>query len=201
MKSAIILAGGNGTRFNGKKQFVEFRGKALWQHVYDKVIGLVDEVVIVGVDITPGETRTGSVRNGLNALSAESERVIILEAARPLVTQDQIVRLLESPSNSCSFVTPLVDTIIIEGHNYPDRKKCYSLQTPQAFNTQMLLEAYRSEKFSDMTDETRVMYEYFNEKPELINGGANLYKVTYPHDITLLETIIQKYNMEHICEK
>lgn len=195
MKSAIILAGGKGTRFNGEKQFIDFHGKSLYMHVVDKVNKLVDEVIIVGIDVKPGITRTGSVINGLNALSSKSKRVIILEAARPLVTIKQINTLLNSSYNSCSFVTQLVETILINDNTYPDRKNCLSFQTPQAFNTKMLIEAYSKGDFIDMTEETRVMFEYFNEKLKIYEGGPNLTKVTHPHDLELLEIIMKIYNI------
>ena len=38
-----------------------------------------------------------------------------------------------------------------------------------------------------MTDETRVMYEEYGITPTFVEGGENLYKVTYPHDIEYLE--------------
>ena len=66
---AIILAGGSGTRFGGnvKKQFLEFHGKELWRHLYDMVVTVLpkDNVVVVGLDIPGGKTRSGSVKNGL----------------------------------------------------------------------------------------------------------------------------------------
>ncbi|MBS3992785.1 MAG: 2-C-methyl-D-erythritol 4-phosphate cytidylyltransferase [Bacteroidetes bacterium] len=196
MKSAIILAGGKGTRFRSQKQFVDFYGKKLYQHVYDKVVDLVDEVIIVGVDVKAGVTRTESVLNGLSRLSQHSSKVVILEAARPLVFKNQIIKLLESKSNSSSFSVPMVETIIINGCNYPNRNICLSFQTPQAFNTKMLIEAYKNGNFNDMTDETRVIYEYYNELPELLTGGPNLTKVTYPEDLILLESIMKIYNIK-----
>ena len=84
---AIVLAGGKGTRFHQQKQFVQLWGKELWRHVYDKACQLIpkEQIIVVGVDVPGGETRSGSVMNGLNGLK-ESEKVLLLEAARPLVT-------------------------------------------------------------------------------------------------------------------
>ena len=36
--AVIELAAGLGTRFGEKKQFVEFHGKPIWKHIYDKVL-------------------------------------------------------------------------------------------------------------------------------------------------------------------
>jgi 2-C-methyl-D-erythritol 4-phosphate cytidylyltransferase len=40
-----------------------------------------------------------------------------------------------------------------------------------------------------MTDETRVLFEEFGIKPTFVEGGENLYKVTYPQDIVFIETV------------
>lgn len=47
MRSAIILAGGNSSRFGGEKAFYPFRGKALIGHVYERVSGVCGDVVVV----------------------------------------------------------------------------------------------------------------------------------------------------------
>lgn len=185
---AIVLAGGKGTRFHGKKQFVKLRGKELWQHVYDKVCQLIpkENVVVVGVDIEGGETRSGSVMNGLRTLK-DCSKVLLIEAARPLVTVDQLKMLIDTDADSITYVAPCIDTIIMKNKTYLNRSDCLRLQTPQAFNYALLREAYMTGKYTDMTDETRVMYEEFQIEPTFIEGGDNLFKVTYPNDIAFLE--------------
>ena len=66
----IVLAGGKGTRFHGKKQDIIFHGKQLWQHSYDTAARVVnyDNIVVVGKDVSAGETRSGAVLNGLRVL-------------------------------------------------------------------------------------------------------------------------------------
>ena len=50
MDSAILLAAGKGTRYKEKKQDVLFKGKPLWEYVYEKLSDVVpkDRIVIVG---------------------------------------------------------------------------------------------------------------------------------------------------------
>ena len=62
---AIVLAGGQGTRFGGKKQFLEIKGKPLWKHVHDKLCKFIsdEDIVVVGVDTEGGITRSQSVIN------------------------------------------------------------------------------------------------------------------------------------------
>jgi 2-C-methyl-D-erythritol 4-phosphate cytidylyltransferase len=65
----------------------------------------------------------------------------------------------------------------------------YELLVPQAFDYKKLLYAYMSGKYRDMTDETRVMFEHYGITPDFVQGGGNLFKVTYPNDINILESI------------
>lgn len=189
--SAIVLAAGKGTRYKEKKQDVLFRGKELWKYAYETTKDIVDEsrIVVVGKDILGGNTRTLSVLKGLEALPTDTERVVIVEAARPMITKHQILQLLNDTHPSTSFVRPLVNTVVFRDGRYIDRNDLYDLLTPQVFDYPLLLEAYRSGKFEDMTDETRVMFEFHGIKPHFIETGSNLYKVTYPGDLDIIESI------------
>ncbi len=189
---AIILAGGKGTRFHQQKQFVQLWGKELWKHVYDKVCQLIpkEQIIVVGVDVPGGETRSGSVMNGLNGLK-ECEKVLLLEAARPLVTIEQIQTLIDCEGDSITFVAPCVDTIIKKDKTYLNRNDCLRMQTPQAFNYILLKKAYETGKYLDMTDETRVLFEEYGIEPTFVEGGENLYKVTYPKDIAFIENFFE----------
>ena len=189
--SAILLAAGKGTRYQGAKQDVLFRGKPLWRYAYETTLEVVDKdrIFIVGKDIPGGTTRTGSVMKGLYAIPSDTDRVIIVEAARPMVTKKQIAELLEDAQPSTTFVRPLVDTVVFRDGTYINRNELYDLLTPQAFDYKLLLEAYQSGQFTDMTDETRIMFEYHGIKPHFLETGSNLYKVTYPGDLSIIELI------------
>ena len=191
---AVVLAGGRGERFHGQKQFAQLGGTPLWKVVRDKAVTVLGEqnLVVVGVDVPGGETRTQSVVNGLRALDPQTTRVIILEAARPLVRPNQIRELLLAEEPSVSFVMPLVNTVIGRTGQYLNRNELYELLTPQAFDYPMLMQALDSGKFTDMTDETRVMYEYWNIPPHLIETTENLIKVTYQRDIAIVESLLEK---------
>lgn len=186
---AVILAGGKGTRFHQQKQFVKLWGKELWRHVYDKVCQLIpkENVVVVGVDIKGGETRSGSVMNGINYLKG-CTKVLLVEAARPMVTLEQLKELMNTNADSITFVAPCVDTIIMKDKTYLNRNDCLRMQTPQCFNLDLLKKAYDTGKYTDMTDETRVMFEEYSILPTFVEGGDNLFKVTYPKDIAFIES-------------
>ena len=195
---AIILAGGNGERFQGKKQFYVINGKPLWRHVYDKIQTVLENnnIVVVGVDIPGGKSRTESVIYGIRSLSSNTKRVIIAEAARPLVTRAQIREILSDNDPSCSFVMPLVNTVVEREGMFLNREELYELLVPQAFDFQLLKTALDSGKFKNMTDETRVMFEYHGIKPHFIETTENLIKVTYQRDLPIIESLMHTYNME-----
>lgn len=201
MNGAILLAAGLGSRYHGKKQDLIFHGKPLWRYAYETALSVVgkDNIVAVGKDLPGGETRTGSVKIGLEALPPAVDKVIIVEAARPLVTREQIFQLLNDPYPSSSFVRPLVNTVVYRDGTFINRGDLYDLLTPQAFDRKMLQEAYSSNRFSDMTDETRVMFEYHGIKPHFIETDSNLFKITYPGDLDVIESIYkaQKEKIEN----
>lgn len=191
---AIILAAGKGTRFHAQKQFLEFHGKELWQHLFDTVCAVLpkENVVVVGVDIPGGETRSGSVKNGLEWIHEKRgcDKVIIFEAARTMVTKQQIQAIIDIDSPSACFVNPVVDTVILRDKTYLNRSDCLHLVSPQAFDFDMLYKAYKNADLGELrTDETRLMNDIYGIKPDFLEGGDNLYKVTYPKDIAVLEEI------------
>lgn len=192
--SAILLAAGSGTRYKEKKQDVIFHGKPLWRYSYECAKNIVGDnnIIAVGKDIQGGKTRTESVLIGLESISSDTDRVIILEAARPMVTEKQIRQLLEDSHPSVSFVRPLVNTVIYRNGTYINRESLFELLTPQAFDYKLLLSAYKSGKFNDITDETRAIFEFHGIKPHFIETGLNLFKVTYPGDLDIIESIYKR---------
>lgn len=196
--AVIILAGGQGTRFGSKKQFIIFRGKELWKHIYNKILKYVPDsnIVTVGVDVEGGLTRSGSVLNGLNYLNNKRigfDRVLILEAARPLVTDYQLETILNDNHKSTTFALPLVSTIIKKDKTYVNREDYCKLSTPVIFDYPLFLKAYLTGKYTDYTDDTRVMYEEYGIKPHLLEGAENLLKLTYKSDLYVLERLAEEY--------
>lgn len=191
---AIVLAAGSGSRYKDKKQDIEFHGKALWKYSYETALQIVGSnyIVVVGKDIIGGKTRSQSVIKGLDALPRDTERVVILDAARPMVTKEQIKTILDDVNPSVSFVQRVVNTPIYRDGRYINRNELYDLLVPQAFDYKLLKDAYASGRFDNMTDETRVMYEYYGSKPILIETENNLFKVTYPDDLQTIESIYQR---------
>lgn len=190
---AVVLAGGKGTRFKKQKQFEKIGQKEMWRYVYEKAAHVVNKdcIVVVGVDIPGGDTRSQSVYAGLQSLRS-CGRVIVLEAARPLVTVGQIEKLLKDAYESSTFVLPLVNTVIGRDGTFYERSNFYDLLTPQAFDYRMLKQAYDTGKYRDTTDETIVMYQEYGIKPHFIVDGENLFKVTYERDMEIIKQLLKQ---------
>lgn len=117
--TAIIAAGGRGTRFGGDrpKQFVELDGQSLLERSVGAFLThpQVDEVVVALptelLDPPPhyldrahavkgGERRQDSVANAFRAASPASDVIVIHDAARPFVSADLISRTIASAAEN-----------------------------------------------------------------------------------------------------
>ena len=196
----VDLAAGQGSRFGRKKQFLEINGTPLRQYVKQKALHFINEedIVVVGVDIEGGITRSQSVICGLRFLSNRNKRyskVLVLEAARPLVTLEQINDILSVEYDSATFAMPVTSTIVMKTGGYLNRDDCLALSTPVAFNFELLCKAYFSGKYFDQTDDTYVMYSEYGIKPYFLEGSENLLKLTYQSDLQIFELLLKKYSL------
>ena len=141
--SCVILAAGDGLRFGKKKQFIKWHGKELWEYSCVACEKVCDNVIVVGIDFPGGKTRQESVFKGIR--KAKHKKVVIVEAARPLVTSKQIKDIGLNTYPSVSYVMKSTDTIIYNGEQL-DRKKCFRLQVPQSFDLKMLIDAHENTK-------------------------------------------------------
>ena len=121
------------------------------------------------------------------------KRIVILEAARPLVTKTQIIDIIEDEHKSTTYALPLVSTIIKKDGTYLNREDYYKMSTPVAFDYKLFSNAYLGEKKYDFTDDTGVMYEHYGIKPYFLEGSENLLKLTYQSDLVVLETLSLQY--------
>ena len=166
-----------------------------------------DAVLLVG-----GATRAVSVYNGLKELLKQSAKVkvkvkatatataddwvLVHDAARCLVTPEQITGLIKACRNDAVgglLALPLPDTLksSAEGRVAATiaRADKWLAQTPQMFRIGPLLAALKAAGDA-VTDESSAM-EAQGVKPLLVTGSAQNFKVTYPEDFALAEAILQ----------
>ena len=221
---ALIPCAGSGSRagMDGPKQYQLLAGQAVVWHTLQAFRG-VQVVSGITVVVSPddhsfmqvcpdfsrpgdllvavgGNTRAGSVRNGLKALlshEAKSEDwVLVHDAARCLVTPQQIAALIQacqSDNVGGLLALPLPDTLKISAagrvaHTI-DRTDKWLAQTPQMFRIGALLAALEAAGDA-VTDESSAM-ESQGLKPLLVPGSAQNFKLTYPQDFALAEIILQ----------
>jgi 2-C-methyl-D-erythritol 4-phosphate cytidylyltransferase len=215
-KYAIIVAGGLGIRMGGDipKQFQLLKGKPVLWHSIKAFVNAYDDIEIIvvlptahiqkGEELlkgfssrfiqitTGGDTRFHSVKNGLKLVKKESI-VFVHDAVRCLVTTDLIHRCYEQASEKGSAI-PVIkskDSLrMTEGERMVslDRNKVMLVQTPQTFQSKILLSAYKIEYNEKFTDEATVV-ENSGQKVSVIEGEEDNIKITNPIDLLIAEQI------------
>ena len=141
--------------------------------------------------VAGGDTRAESVRTALGEVPDEALVALVHDAARPLITDDVIGRVLAPLSEGWDGVVPglpLADTIkTVEGHRVTGtlaREKLVAVQTPQAFSVSALRTAYAGD-LADATD-CSALVEASGGRVAWVEGDARLLKVTTKADLELV---------------
>lgn len=139
-----------------------------------------------------GKERWQSVRNGIEALSQEIDFALVHDVARPFISKDLILQVMETleTKGSCLVAKPAVDTIkIVESGKVErtvPREKVYLAQTPQAARVELFKKLYRKMDDEPLdflpTDEASIL-EYFGETVHIVPGNSENDKLTTPSDM------------------
>ena len=152
----------------------------------------------VGDLIIGGAARSDSVRAGLGAI--DSEFVLVHDAARPFCPHDVVDRLLAALDHHDGAVPILAinDTLAVADTlargdgavlgEPVDRAALVRVQTPQAFRTSRLKQAYGDFAGVDPTDESMVM-RAAGHAVAMVEGDAMLDKLTTPADWARAEAL------------
>jgi 2-C-methyl-D-erythritol 4-phosphate cytidylyltransferase len=145
--------------------------------------------------VTGGETRAESVRAAVDEVSAEALVVLVHDAARPLVDDPLIERVLAPLAEGVDGVVPaqpLVDTVKrVEGGlvlETIDREGLVAAQTPQAFVAERLRAALDGDLRS--ATDCASLVERRGGRIRVVEGDARLLKVTTPADLELVERLL-----------
>jgi len=141
--------------------------------------------------VTGGETRSDSVRGGLAEVPADALVVLVHDAARPLVSDDVVERVLAPLSEGWDGVVPglpVGDTLKRVGadggvEETVSRDGLWAVQTPQAFAAEVLRRAQASG--AEATDCAGLL-EAAGGRVKVVEGDPRLLKVTSEAD---LETV------------
>lgn len=146
-----------------------------------------------------GATRAATVANGLAELRARGVRaldwVLVHDAARCLVRPAWIERLIDAcvddPVGGL-LALPLADTLKREHDGRVsatlERAGTWAAQTPQMFRLGLLETALRAAG-NALTDESGAV-EALGERPLLVRGEAENFKLTWPADFALAERLL-----------
>jgi 2-C-methyl-D-erythritol 4-phosphate cytidylyltransferase len=146
----------------------------------------------VVASVAGGETRADSVRIGVAEVGEDAAVILVHDAARPLVSDEIVERLLAALNEGWDGAVPglpLVDTVKrVEGDAIVEtlaRAELVGVQTPQAFVAPVLREAMASG--IDATDCSSLV-EARGGRVKLVAGDPRLLKVTTLEDLALVES-------------
>jgi len=234
----VIPAAGRARRFGSgqNKIWIDLHGRSILQRTVSAFDNhpSVDSIVIVAgeheledvraavsdfnhvVAVVPGgDTRSQSVRNGLDALPEGTDIVLVHDAARPLLSAELIERIIELTVLHGAAVpgTPVSDTIkrvdaagivcgtIARFAALPDgvlQNELTAVQTPQGARLQQLVAAYNLYDYSvgEPTDEASLI-EAAGGVVAVAMGESSNIKITRPEDVELAEMLLGSYQEEH----
>ncbi len=214
---AIIVAGGSGQRMESSipKQFLSINNEIVLMksissfHKFDSTLKIIvtipedhilywnnlcnkHDFAIEHTVIKGGQTRYHSVKNALEKV-ADYGIVAIHDGVRPLVSQATIGQVFEIASkkgNAIPYID-LVDSIrfIDSDINKPaDRNKYKLIQTPQAFDCNLIKKAYGQLWDESFTDDASLV-EKLGVKINLVPGNRENIKITSQIDIKIAEAL------------
>jgi len=215
---AVLAAAGRGERLGSDrpKAFARLGGRPLLAESLERLeeSGWIDAIVIaappdweepsilvaeeiaatkVSSAVTGGASRSESVRLALEEVPAEAAVVLVHDAARPLLPEEVIERVLAPLSEGWDGVVPavpLADTVKrVEGDRVVEtlsREDLGAVQTPQAFRADALRRAVSGD-VSSATD-CASLVESQGGRIKVVEGDPRLLKVTDAEDLALVES-------------
>jgi len=154
----------------------------------------------VPVKITPGGIeRQDSVRIALELTSAESELVIVHDAARPLATREIFEACLDAAARAGGAIAaiPVADTLkrVANSDNAiaatVARAGLWQAQTPQAFRRELLVAAHqRAVTEAIVATDDADLVERTGARVEVVEVSTANIKITTQSDLAIVEAII-----------
>ena len=219
--TAVILAGGSGTRMNADKpkQMIEILGESILKRsvrAFSRAT-LVDAIVVVcrkedvaetsallsdidkPVTVTVGgESRPESAKNGFEAVPGQSKFVAVHDAARCLITPEMIDDVIAEAHKfgAASCTCRVVDTVKRENDGFigetVERADLRIAQTPQVFSSDLYKKALDIHgKDVDITDDN-MMVERLGVKIRSVETSPHNIKITTQDDLAFAEFILER---------
>ena len=199
----VIVGGGSGQRYGRPKQYEQLAGERVIDRSRRIAEAVCDGVVVVVPEVDAeresgvagGETRSASVRAGLDAVPGEADIICVHDAARPLASERLYRSVIEAVRGGADGAIPgvgVADTIKVVDSSgrvtdTPDRSTLYAIQTPQAFRASVLRAAHA--RGGEATDDAALV-EAAGGTVVVVAGEANNRKITHPDDLDWAERIV-----------
>lgn len=223
--SAVITAAGSGTRMNSQvnKPYLQIKDKRIIELTLDTItkIDLFDEIILVirkddeseikeilsdyDADIKyvfGSSTRELSTFEGLKALNSKCELVLTHDGVRPFASRQLFYRVLEELKDYKAVIsaTKTKDTIKIVNEEMvvdftPNRDYVYNIQTPQAFDKEILFNMYENYIKSEfkITDDSQLFEFFHRDVPvKVVSGEYSNIKITTREDILFAEAYLEE---------
>ena len=213
--SAVITAAGNGLRMKSDKAkpYIELKGRKILEICLDTVVSLeeIDQIIVATrkddedylkdiikkykkkISYVFGkETRELSTYEGLKAVDKDSKLVLTHDGVRPFASKKLFKNIMGELREYKAVISAVKskDTVKIVGEdllvkNTPLRKEVYNVQTPQAFDKEMILSYYEKYTKSDLTitDDSQLFEIFSKEKIKVVEGEYSNIKITTPEDL------------------
>ena len=145
--------------------------------------------------VTGGASRAESVSLGVNEVPLDVAALLVHDAARPLLSEDVISRVLEPLGEGWDGAVPalpVADTIKrVEGGKVAEtiaRDDLIAAQTPQAFVADVLRAALAGD--IDGASDCASLVEASGGRVKVVDGDPRLLKVTNAQDLRVVETLL-----------
>lgn len=209
----VIVANGSGSRINLGYNKVYYRfddNKTILEKSIDIFYNddNCEEIVVVSdiglfnkeigckylnklVLVRGGSTRGDSVFNGLKAVY--SDYVLIHDGARPFLKHEFVNDLLDNLRNNdaCLLMISVKDSIKLVRDGYIeksiDRNSVMFAQTPQAFKTSLIFDAYLQARLNGFvgSDDASVVEMFTDSKIKVVMGDEYNKKITTRSDLDI----------------
>lgn len=219
----MLVAAGKGERLGGDrpKAFAPLAGRPLLAESLERLEASerIDAIVVVAPPeweepaillaeevgagkvvacVAGGSTRAESVRIGVGEVPEDAAAILVHDAARPLVTDEVIARVLAPLGEGFDGAVPglpISDTVKrAPGGTVSetvDRSDLYAVQTPQAFVAAALRRALAAVD-EDATDCAGIV-ERAGGRVRVVEGDPQLVKVTTPADLATVESLLPEH--------
>lgn len=203
------------------KQFLLLHGKTILQHTLTAFLNAYSDLQVIlvlpkqhlhkGQEIvdemteharvtitTGGETRFQSVKNGL-AHVTEPSIVFVHDGVRCMVSEALIKNCYEQAKEKGSAIPAVAATDSIRladecSNRVVDRNKVRIIQTPQTFQSSIILPAFEQPYQDSFTDEATVV-EASGKEIFLVEGDYSNIKVTRPIDLIIAEKLMDNRSL------